>query len=112
MGNTSWKPISEAELAVMLDGEEASMSPSVLAFWHRIRIRPEKWQLPPWGDAGGGFWVVGILGQDCIWYNDIEEGFNISRYEKTGHIHEYLCNQDHLELYVRLYFEQFMQELK
>jgi hypothetical protein len=65
--------------------------------WEAIRITPEKWALPPWGDLGGGFWVVAIIGEMVIWYNDIEEGFNRSNYRRYGTIEQYRCNQDELE---------------
>ena len=68
-----------------------------LHLWEAIRIPPAKWQLHPWGDEGGGFWVVGIIGRSVIWYNDIEEGFNRSSYTTSGVIDEYWCNQDELE---------------
>src|SRR5688500_1409719 len=34
-----------------------------------------------------------------LWFNDIEEGFNVSRFERAGEIRstEYWCNQDPLE---------------
>lgn len=64
--------------------------------WDLVRVTPMKWRLPPWGDMGGGFWVVGIIGCRVIWYNDIEHGFNVSRYEKAGTIAKYWCNQDEL----------------
>lgn len=65
--------------------------------WDLIRITPEKWALHPWGDHGGGFWVVAIVGEMVIWYNDIEEGFNRSNYTQYGTIAQYWCNQDELE---------------
>lgn len=58
-----------------------------------IRIEPEKWEEKEYGEEGGGFWVVGICGRRVIWYNDIEEGFNISTYHTYGQIDEYRCNQ-------------------
>ena len=66
-------------------------------FWDAVCIEPEKWQLHPNGDAGGGFWVVAIVGRSVIWYNDIEEGFNRSRYATYGRIDDYWCNQDDLD---------------
>ena len=54
-----------------------------------VRMAPEKWALPPWGDDGGGFWVVGVLGRYAIWYNDIEEGFNVSEFPQWGQLGEY-----------------------
>ncbi len=38
-----------------------------------------------------------------LWFNDIEEGFNVSRFEEAGQIphDEYWCNQDELHLVLR-----------
>ena len=66
--------------------------------WDAIRVEPEKWQQHPYGDAGGGFWVVALIGRTVIWYNDIEEGFNRSVYSEYGVIHDYWCNQDELNV--------------
>ncbi len=57
-----WKAITEDALSNLLEGAEAEMATPVLAFWEYIRVRPVKWQLPEWGDLGGGFWVVAVLG--------------------------------------------------
>ncbi len=69
-------------------------------FWQLIKIEPEKWSEPQYGDLGGGFWVVAICGKKVIWYNDIEDGFNISDYKEYGKITGYYCNQDELNLSV------------
>lgn len=74
------------------------MSPSQLRLWEAIRIGPEKWLQHPYGDAGGGFWVVALVGRTVIWYNDIEEGFNRSSYSAYGQIDDYWCNDDELNL--------------
>jgi hypothetical protein len=96
-----WTPISLDELNHEISDSEAEMNADHLGLWQQIRINPEKWQLSPWGDLGGGFWVVGILGRKVIWYNDIEDGFDISHYDSYGIIGEYLCNQ--LELHHAIY---------
>lgn len=105
----SWKPISEARLLSLIAEGEAKLEPPVLGFWERVRVRLVKWQLSPWGDVGGGFWVVAVLGQECIWYNDIEDGFNVSRFEEFGRIADYNCGQAELDRCVGGYFEWFMQ---
>jgi len=71
--------------------------------WNRIKVTPTKWQLPPWGDDGGGFWVVALIGQECIYYNDIEEGFNTSYYQVFGHIKDYYCEQFDLLSFLHSY---------
>lgn len=73
------------------------MAPVARRLWNLVRVPPEKWSLPPWGDEGGGFWAVGLLGGSVIWYNDIEDGFNLSRYSERGTIDDYLCNQGSLQ---------------
>lgn len=74
------------------------MSEAEVRLWEVVRIRPEKWQQHPYGDQGGGFWVVGLIGSTVIWYNDIEEGFNRSGFSTFGTIDDYWCNQDELEI--------------
>jgi len=77
------------------------MAPKQLRFWEAIRVSPHKWKQTPHGDEGGGFWVVALLGGRVVWYNDIEEGFNCSKYITAGEIDEYWCNQDDLDVTVQ-----------
>lgn len=88
--------MSESGLAELIDVGEAQMPARDLAFWRQVRIRPVKWTLSPWGDAGGGFWVVAVWGSQCIWFNDIEGGFNLGRFEAFGALVEYTCSQSDL----------------
>ena len=85
------------------------METPVRVLWGRIKVNPRKWQLPPWGDAGGGFWVVAVVGQQCVYYNDIEGGFNDSPYSLWGHIGEYGCNQTDLLTYMTWYHRTFTE---
>ena len=68
------------------------------AFFERVAVAPAKWALSPWGDLGGGFWVVAQMDDRVLWYTDIEDGFNVSRFETRGAIpsNEYWCIQDDL----------------
>jgi hypothetical protein len=93
-----WKPISLEALGKRIAQGVARMSPPQRKLWEAIRIEPEKWQLPPYGEAGGGFWVVAIVGRGVIWYNDVDEGFNRSHYSEYGRIDDYWRNQDELEV--------------
>jgi hypothetical protein len=101
MTMVEWQPITETALLARVAQGKARMSPSQLRLWEAIRIDPEKWQQRPYGDPGGGFWAVAIVGRTVIWYNDIEDGFNRSRYFTYGTISDYWCNQDELELTVQ-----------
>ena len=93
-----WKPIAEAALLARVSQAEARMTPAQRRLWEAVRLPPEKWQQDPYGNAGAGFWVVGLIGGTVIWYNDIEDGFNRSRYSAYGQIEDYWCNQDELEV--------------
>ena len=93
-----WEPISEPALLARLSQCQARMSEAEVRLWEAVRIGPEKWQQHPYGDQGGGFWVVGLIGSTVIWYNDIEEGFNRSGFSTFGTIDDYWCNQDELEI--------------
>jgi hypothetical protein len=66
---------------------------------------PIKWVEEKHGEDGGGFWVVAVCETKIIWYNDIEEGFNISEYKVYGHIGEYNCNQDELSWSISKLFD-------
>jgi hypothetical protein len=103
--------MTENELLEQIAAGEKAMDVALLPMWQAIRVEPAKWQLHPWGDMGGGFWVVAIFGQYVLWFNDIEGGFNLSRYRAFGKIDEYCCNQD--ELHHSIYqVQQLMQSGK
>jgi hypothetical protein len=91
-----WTPIDLERLYDRINRGDAAMDQATRRLWNVIRVEPEKWQLHPWGDMGGGFWVVGVIGRYALWFNDIEDGFNISRYEKVGVLFEYCCDQEEL----------------
>ena len=81
----------------MLNSAWRRMTPAQRRLWEAIRIEPAKWTQHPYGDMGGGFWAVGVLGRQVVWFNDIEDGFNCSEYTAYGAIGAYWCNQDQLE---------------
>jgi len=97
----TWRPLSEVDLWGKLNLAWDRMTMEQHGIWEAIRVLPEKWALPPYGDQGGGFWVVGLIGRTVVWYNDIEHGFNRSRYERYGTILDYYCNQDDLEMAIQ-----------
>lgn len=100
----NWKPISLKELYVEIQKTEWQLDGELSNFWELIRIEPQKWKENTFGNQGDGFWVVAICGSKIIWYNDIEDGFNIADYKVYGEINEYYCNQDELKWSViRLY---------
>ena len=91
-----WEPISLSELFDEIQKTEKDLDVELKNFWDLIKIDPVKWEEKDYGEMGGGFWVVAICGYKIIWFNDIEEGFNISDYKTFGEIENYCCNQDEL----------------
>jgi hypothetical protein len=102
----NWKPISEEEILNELNSAWERMSVPKRRFWDSVCIAPEKWQQHPFGDMGGGFWAVALIGRTVVWYNDIEGGFNRSNYSKYGEIDAYWCNQDEIETVLRYIMDE------
>jgi hypothetical protein len=101
-----WTPIALQDLRDLIRQSEAEMSLVERRLWYFVRIPPVKWALHPWGDEGGGFWAVGLIGGFVIWYNDIEDGFNISSYGERSTIAGYCCNQASLQPVLRDLLDQ------
>ncbi|WP_207766544.1 hypothetical protein [Siphonobacter curvatus] len=92
----AWTPITLEELLNHIEAGEKNMSVDLRKWWNLMRLMPQKWEESEYGKEGCGFWVVGLIGRKVIWYNDIEDGFNISPYTILGKIEEYRCEQDEL----------------
>jgi hypothetical protein len=101
-----WEPISGEELRDEINRGCGQMTEPQRRLWGAIQILPTKWQLPPWGNEGNGFWVVAILGRTVVWFNDIEGGFNRSPYSEIGTISVYRCNQDELQWQVQALLDE------
>jgi hypothetical protein len=97
----AWSPISHHELEKLIQFGQNAMNLDLLRFWSLIRIEPTKWQETSYGSEGGGFWVVAIIGNQVLWYNDIEDGFNLSSFSELGRIKEYRCNHSELHWVVK-----------
>jgi len=94
----AWDSIPLNELQEMIRQDLDECSEAQRAEFASAAIQPEKWRQSPYGDEGGGFWAVALNGDRVLWYNDIEEGFNVSTFQRRGEIPigEYWCNQDRL----------------
>ncbi len=90
-----WRPAKES--AILKDIEYCDDilfdNSACQKFWQYIKIKPEKWTEKTTGEPGNGFWMVAILGKSVIYYNDIEEGYNISAFTNHGEIDKYLPGQ-------------------
>jgi hypothetical protein len=98
-----WKPITKKALQDCIRQGVARTSVDERNLWRTIEMEPPKWALHAHGDAGGGFWAVGLIGGTVVWYNDLEEGFNRSEFSKFGTIDDYFGNHDELEVTVQFF---------
>lgn len=112
--STDWTPIELNELlSCIQDGEQRlAENIEVKCFWDLIKIEPQKWIEVEHDDLGGGFWAVGLVGKKVIWYNDIEEGFNISSYSVFGRIDTYECEQLQLNHIIQRIFTDNITSLR
>lgn len=91
----NWTPISLKELNNIIETSVAVMDTEVLYFWNSIKIVPEKRQVPFYSNEDY-FWIVGKIKNYMIYYNDIEEGFNISLENNLSYIEVTSAEQDEL----------------
>ncbi|MEZ4687450.1 MAG: hypothetical protein R3B47_15690 [Bacteroidia bacterium] len=92
-----FEPITQTEVQKLVHDGILEMTERQFAFWETIAIEPEKWNEKEYGQPGSGFWAVAICRNLVIWYNDIEEGFNISKFSDYGKIGEYGTEQGELQ---------------
>jgi hypothetical protein len=93
--------ITEITLRDMINVSYERMSPEQKHCWDAIKVIPEKWTQDPFGNLTDGFWIVALIGNSVLWFNEIEEGFNRSAFHEYGVIDDYWCNQDELEICVQ-----------
>jgi hypothetical protein len=88
-----WTPITIDELNATIQKQLPEQDSQEFRLWTMIKINPAKWAESEYGEQGGGFWAVAVLGQNVVWYNDIEEGFNVSPFSQYGTIDCYGAEQ-------------------
>jgi len=92
----TWSPVEKSWIENDIENQYWLLDEAEQNFWNLIKISPQKWQLSPTGDLGGGFFVVAIFGNQVLYFNDIEDGYNISAFSEFGVISDYFCNQNEL----------------
>ncbi len=68
---------------------QSLMSDDMSSSWDEFKIEPQRWEETSNESGYDSFWVVAMLGNEVIWFNDETEGFNISNFTELGHIDEY-----------------------
>jgi len=95
----TWRPLTIEELREIVAHDLRHCSDELCAYFVSVGFEPAKWQQFPFGDEGNGFWAVASDQGRVLWYNDIEDGFNVSTFTDWGTIpsDEYWCNQHELK---------------
>lgn len=68
---------------------QSLMDDDMSSSWDEFKVEPQKWKESSNDSGYDFFWVVAILGNEVIWFNDITNGFNISNFTEVGHIDEF-----------------------
>jgi hypothetical protein len=95
-----WKAISLETLKRHIQLQEFLLTEEEKAFWHFIRIEPEKWIHSAYYHERVEFFVIAVFGRRVIYYNDIEEGFNISEFDEYGKLKGGGANQNDFHNYI------------
>lgn len=49
-------------------------------------------------EVDDGFWVVAVMGNKALWYNHVEQGFNVSLFSSYGCIDNYESRKDDFDI--------------
>ena len=91
-----WHPISESELKELIDRELKSCTAELQSLFARYRVAPYKVPIHRLGNLEEVF-VVAELPSGIIYYEDVEEGFELDRLGGDGAIPTQGCNQFELK---------------
>ncbi len=86
--------IDDGKLNEIFIHEEMLLEGLPKGFWRLIKLSsPEIWEMPEEVELEYA-WVVAIMGNRCVFYDEINEGFIITRYERHGELGEGLLNME------------------
>jgi len=90
----NWTALPKKDLMMELFMAEQELEQTNETFWNSIKCSPEIWHCKDVIDDN--FWVIAKWKTFIIWYNDIEEGFNLSTFKTEGEIQQYSAFQHDL----------------
>ena len=90
----NWTALKKGNLMMEIFLAEHNLDQECSTFWDQIKINPSIWKCED--VIEDNFWAVAKHQNYVVWYNDIEEGFNISIYKTEGIILKYSAFKDDL----------------
>jgi predicted esterase YcpF (UPF0227 family) len=92
----TWEPISAAELEDLLSQQLTDCEPELVAVFETYKVAPFRAPIDRYGREESVF-VVARKGDEVLYFEDVEDGFNFSPISPHGKILEHWCNQDELK---------------
>ncbi len=90
-----WKPITEDELAELIRQQFTECEPDQRATFEQYRVALRRAPIMRYGKHEKVF-VVAQRGNEVLYFEDVEDGFNFSPVDADGRILEHWCDQDEL----------------
>lgn len=95
--STDWKPATIAEVKQILKKDLATCNAEQKAIFDRYSVEPYAAPIVRYGQPESVI-VVARRNDEVIYWEDVEDGFNVSPIDKNGTILEHWCNQDQLPM--------------
>jgi hypothetical protein len=83
------------KISAEIHAAEKALGDRERRLWDRVRIQPSRWHQQQYPGVSE-FWVVGILGDHCLYLNEVEGGWGWGRYVAWGSIAECHWQQDEI----------------
>jgi hypothetical protein len=99
-----WQPATVEDVKIIVQEDLASCDPEQKAAFTRYKVEPYPAQILRYGRLESVV-VVARRGEEAIYWEDVEAGFNISPVGTDGRILEHWCNQDELGFALNAWIE-------
>ena len=90
-----WHPIEKEELEEIIREDLALCKPEQRAVFEKYRVPLRRAPIERYGKLEYVF-IVAQRGDEVMYFEDVEEGFNFSPVDSEGKILQHWCNQDEL----------------
>ena len=95
MSAGEWQPATIDEVTEIIQEDLASCDSEQLQAFNRYRVQPYAAPINRYGNQETVI-IVAQRENEVVYWEDIDEGFNVSPIDKDGTILEHWCNQDQL----------------
>jgi hypothetical protein len=92
----NWHPATKQEVEAIIAKDILELSTEELSFFEQCRVDLYQAPIIRYGNKEMVY-VVARNGHYVLYWEDVEEGFNISPLDSSGRMTEHWCNQDSLK---------------